>query len=102
MVVQQVSPTRQHLPALGNISFACGYTIPALLIGSVWLGRTTSYVNLCSWLPLVIGYCLVPLLQALWPHPRPLLPDTIGDGPRWGRYHRLLLWLSLPAQLTML
>lgn len=102
MAVQQVSQARKRYHALGNISFICIYAIPALLMGSVWLGRTTGYVNLCSWLPLVMGYGLVPLLQALWPRPLPLLPDTVGDRPPWGLYHRLLLWLSLPAQLAML
>jgi alkane 1-monooxygenase len=102
MAVYHISPPRQRLLALGNVSFIVVYAIPALLMGSVWLGRTTGYVNLWSWAPLLIAYGLVPLLQALWPRPVPLLPDAVGDSPPWRLYHRLLLWLSLPAQLAML
>lgn len=102
MAVQQVSARRQCFRILGNLSFLFVYAIPAVFLVSVWLGRTTGYANLCSWLPLLLAYGLVPLLQALWPRPLPLLPEEVGNNPAWQLYHRLLLWLSVPAQLAML
>ncbi|MGE3541202.1 MAG: alkane 1-monooxygenase [Candidatus Tectimicrobiota bacterium] len=95
------SPLRQRWSQLGNLGFMLVYGIPALLIGSTWLGAGSAQPQLWVWVPLAIGYVLVPLLQALWPYPAPLLDAGHCHGA-WLLYHRCLLWFSLPAQLGML
>lgn len=101
MATRLLSPPRYRWSQLGNLGFLLVYAIPALFVGCTWLGAWSAQPQLWVWLPLAIGYGLVPALQAVWPHPVPLLEASHGRAP-WPLYHRALLWLSLPAQLGML
>lgn len=84
------------------MGFLLSFVVPALVIASVWLGPAVGYPNAFVWLPLVVAYVVVPIVQAVWNRePFQVPPDTAAS-PRWNAYFRLLPLLSMPAQLAML
>jgi alkane 1-monooxygenase len=87
---------------LGSIGFLLTYAIPAIPMACVWAGQTTSYPNTFAFVPLFVGYVLLPAIQSIWPYHLPPIPDRVTASPQWQRYYRMLPLLSLPAQLVML
>src|SRR4051812_21130651 len=86
----------------GSIGYLYAYIIPAAVIGSVWLGRSTGQEDLFAFLPLLIAYGYVPIIQALRAHALRPIPEAVRASRGWQAYYRLLPLMSPPAQLAML
>lgn len=84
------------------IGFLLAYAIPGLLIACIWLGTVFGCLDVMVFVPLLVGYVAVPIIQWCLPHVPPPPPAEVQQSAAWRIYHRLLLLLALPAQLAML
>jgi alkane 1-monooxygenase len=85
-----------------SIGFLLAYAIPGLLIACIWSGTHFGCLDMMVFVPLLVGYVGVPLVQSCWPYVLPPQPEVMRQSGAWQLYHRLILFLSLPAQLAML
>lgn len=60
------------------------------------------YPNVLTSLPILVGYVIVPIVQALWRRQPFQVPVDAVASPRWQAYYRVLPLLTVPAQLAML
>ena len=84
------------------MGFLLAFAIPVLVVASVWLGPAVGYPNALVWLPLVVGYVVVPIVQAVWRCSPFQVSPAAAVSPRWSAYYRVLPLLTVPAQFVML
>jgi alkane 1-monooxygenase len=94
--------TGARAPVYASVGFLLAYAIPGLLIACIWLGTRFGYLDAMVFVPLLVGYVGVPLVQSWRPYVLPPLPEAMRQSGAWRLYYRLILLLSLPAQLAML
>jgi alkane 1-monooxygenase len=85
-----------------SFSFVLAYGVPVVPLVSVYLGKMAQHPNLFAFLPLVIAYGSVPILEGIFPYGIQPIPDSVSSAKAEALYYRFLLWLSLPIQLGML
>jgi alkane 1-monooxygenase len=84
------------------MGFLVVFLIPGIVIFSVALGARSGHPNLAIWIPWIVGYVFVPLIQMRWPRePWPTASNRAAS-PAWAVYYRVLPLLALPVQLGML
>lgn len=83
------------------MGFLMSFGIPALVIACVWIGPMVGYPNALACIPLVVGYIVVPAVQALWRREPFQVPPKAAESPRWKAYYRVLPLLTVLPQLAM-
>jgi alkane 1-monooxygenase len=83
------------------MGFLLSFLVPALVIGSIWLGPRLGHPNAILALPFVTAYILVPVVEAVWPQAPFQLSAKKAAAAGWTSYYRVLPLLSVPAQLAM-
>lgn len=97
--MKELQPSRFYLTSLG---YMLAYGVPAVPIASAWLGKIAQHPNAFAFLPLVIAYAIVPILEGIFPYGIEPIPDKFFKSESRSFYYRFLLWLTLPIQLGML
>jgi hypothetical protein len=95
------SDNQQSFPQ-ASIGFLLAYAVPTVVVASIFLARTTDYPNACTFLPLLIAYGLVPLVNLLWQRLAAKTPGREGDDESRECYYRATLLLGVPVQLAVL
>ncbi|MBV9389436.1 MAG: alkane 1-monooxygenase [Chroococcidiopsidaceae cyanobacterium CP_BM_ER_R8_30] len=85
-----------------SLGFGLAYALPAIPIMSGWLGKIAQHPNFFAFLPLVIAYAIVPMLEGIFSYGIQPIPDSISSAKAGAFYYRFLLWSSLPMQLGSL
>lgn len=62
----------------------------------------SEYPNASAFLALLVGYVLVPIVNAFWPLRAKRIPDDVAAFTRWQTYYRILPVFAVPAQIVML
>lgn len=94
--------TSVRASVFASIGFLLAYAIPGLLTACIWLGMQFGRLDLMVFVPLLVGYVGMPLMQSWWPFVLPPPPQAMRQSAAWRLYYRLILFLALPAQLAML
>lgn len=82
--------------------FLLVFTVPLLMIGSVWLASVSDYPDIIIGLPLFVGFVMLPIVQALWKCTPFHVSEQTSARPFWQRYYRWLPLLTVPIHFVML
>ena len=93
--------TEARLPR-GTIGYLLGYTIPLVLVLSVWLGRATGHPDLFALMPLASAYLFLPIYQENWPQAAVIMPSSVRESRGWRAWYRIVPMAAPAVQLAMI
>lgn len=90
-------------PSSVALGYATTYWIPLVVIMSLMLGNKTELPDLFAYLPLVIAFLVIPVINGV--NNRKAMSDSNRDrahsSPGWQIFYRAVLLMSFPAQAAM-
>ncbi len=99
MIAQRIPPSA--MLTVKKYGFALGALTPLLMPAAYWLGLRYGAPNMSTFLPLLVIFFVVPLLEYAVGR-ETVNPDALRDVPKLRRdpYYRVLLWMCVPVQFA--
>ena len=93
MIAQRIPPSA--MLTVKKYGFALGALTPLLMPAAYWLGLRYGAPNMSTFLPLLVIFFVVPLLEYAVGR-ETVNPDALRDVPKLARdpYYRVLLWMG--------